>query len=469
MREFDFLVIGSGPAGQKAAIQGAKSGKSVCLVEAESQVGGMCVHKGTIPSKALRESAQRYKNAHTLLNTDQPTELPPLMSNVGRIIDAHDAYILAQLERNNIVCIHGRATFVDAHTAEIVSPGGKLNKVCAKQIFIATGSMPRQPDNIAIDHEYVLDSDSILSMNYLPQSMLVLGGGVIACEYASVFASLGVEVTLVDRFPLPLGFLDEDLPNRFIAEFEAEGGRFIGEQKIASAAFDGISQVALKLEDGSVLKAEKMLVAMGRISNVSGLGLAATGVEVSELNLVEVNEFCQTNVPHIYAVGDVIGPPSLASSSMEQGRRAACHALGLDQIGLSNMIPVGIYAIPELSSVGLTEAQARSTYGEVLVGYAEFSEVARGLITGSLNGMLKMIADPDGEQLLGVHIVGEGASELIHLGQMALIEQTPVNRFVEQIFNFPTLAEAYRVAALNIRGQLNHSVNQLTSVSKATR
>lgn len=456
MLNYDFLVIGSGPAGQKAAVQGAKAGKSVCLVESETQVGGMCVHKGTIPSKALRESALRYKNAHLLLETVQPTELAPLMQNVGRVINAHDNYISAQLTRNNIHCVHGRATFIDDRTVNVVSPGGKTQKIKAETIFIATGSLPRLPENIAIDHEHVLDSDSILSMNYLPASMLVLGGGVIACEYASVFAGLGVEVTLVDRFPNPLGFLDEDLPPRFVAEFEAAGGRFLGNQTIESASFDGYSEVVLKLADGERLTAEKMLVALGRVSNVKGLAVDRAGVEINEINLVQVNDFCQTNAAHIYAVGDVIGPPSLASSSMEQGRRAACHALGIDQSGLSNMIPVGIYAIPELSAVGLTEAQARAAYGEVVVGYAEFTEIARGLITGTLNGMLKMIADPDGVELLGVHIVGEGASELIHLGQMALSEGTPIDRFVEQIFNFPTLAEAYRVAALSIKGQVQN-------------
>lgn len=456
MIKVDFLVIGSGPAGQKAAIQGAKSGKRVCLVESEANVGGMCVHKGTIPSKALRESALRYKNAHKLLETVRPTELAPLMQNVERVINAHDNYISAQLSRNHITCLHGRTSFIDRHSVNIVSPGGKVQKVIADTIFIATGSLPRLPENISIDHEHILDSDSILSMNYLPASMLVLGGGVIACEYASVFAGLGCEVTLVDRFPNPLGFLDEDLPPRFVAEFEASGGKFLGNQKIESASFDGYSEVVLNLADGVQLTAEKMLVAQGRVSNVKGLNLAQVGVQINDINLVQVNDYCQTNIPNIYAIGDVIGPPSLASSSMEQGRRAACHALGIKQDSLSNMIPVGIYAIPELSAVGLTEAQARVTHGDVVVGYAEFTEIARGLITGTLNGMLKMIADPDGVELLGVHIVGEGASELIHLGQMAMSEGIPVDRFVEQIFNFPTLAEAYRVAALSIKGQVQN-------------
>lgn len=468
MTEYDFLVIGSGPAGQKAAIQGAKQGRSVCMVETAAKVGGMCVHRGTIPSKALRESAQRYRSAHKLLGTDQPTALPPLMSNVDRVIEGHDRYISDQLQRNQIDLIHGRASFSSNDTVSVISPGGATQQLTAKKIFIATGSVPRQPDNIAIDHEHILDSDSILAMNYLPRSMLVLGGGVIACEYASVFASLGVEVTLVDRFPLPLGFLDEDLPARFIREFERSGGRFIGEQNIIKANFDGLSKVSLELESGQTLEAEKMLVALGRISNIKGLGIESTGVKLNAMNLIEVNEHCQTHVPHIYAVGDVIGPPSLASSSMEQGRRAACHALGIDQRGGSNMIPVGIYAIPELSSVGLTEAQARATYGDIIVGYAEFSEVARGLIADSSDGVLKMIADVKGEQLLGVHIVAEGASDLIHLGQMALIEGMPISSFVDQVFNFPTFAEAYRVAALSIQGQVQGQDTDVSAAASAS-
>ncbi|MBV1879434.1 MAG: Si-specific NAD(P)(+) transhydrogenase [Pseudomonadales bacterium] len=454
MDECDFLIIGSGPAGQKAAVQGAKAGLNVVLVESEPQVGGMCVHKGTIPSKALRESARRYQSAHRIFKTDTPTELAPLMKNVNRVVDAHDAYISAQLKRNNIQCIRGKAKFLSPHQVEITHPGRGITVVTARFIFIATGSRPRHPPDIEIDHEYVLDSDSILSMNYLPQSMIVLGGGVIACEYASVFLSLGTEVTLVDRFELPLGFLDQDLAENFVAEFESKGGTFVGRQNVRSAKFDGVAAVRLDLQDGTSLQSEKLLVAQGRISAVNGLGIQSTGVNITDLKLIEVNQYCQTNIPHIYAVGDVIGPPSLASSSMEQGRRAACHAIGDEKSALDEAIPIGIFAIPELASVGLTEAAAIAKHGRVLIGYAKFKEVARGLIAGSSEGMLKMIADDSGEYILGVHIVGEGAAELIHLGQMAILNRTQVEMFVEQVFNFPTLAEAYRVAALQIRGQL---------------
>ncbi len=450
----DFLVIGSGPAGQKAAIQGAKAGLDVVLVESEPKLGGICVHKGTIPSKALRESALRFKNARRLLKSELPTELAALMQNVEAVVNAHDNYISAQISRSQIRRIQGKARFVSTHEVEVFKAGGDPKYFHAEKIFVATGSQPRHPYNVKVDHEYILDSDSILSMNYLPHSLIVVGGGVIACEYASVFLSLGTEVTLIDKFDLPLGFLDEDLAQRFITEFKSKGGKFLGKSSIKQAAFDEISSVNVTLENGCQMSAEKLLVAQGRISCVEGLDIDKAGVDVTDMKLISVNKNCQTNVPHIYAVGDVIGPPSLASSSMEQGHRAACHALGNERNGLDHIIPIGIYAIPELASVGLSEAAARHEFVEPIIGYAEFKEVARGLIAGSEDGMLKMIAHPDGNRLLGVHIVGEGAAELIHVGQMALASGSGIDTFVDQIFNFPTLAEAYRVAALNIQDQV---------------
>ena len=466
MQNCDFLVIGSGPAGQKAAIQGAKAGRRVVLVESEPQVGGMCVHKGTIPSKALRESATRFRSARRLLNSEQPTELAPLMRNVNRVVNANDAYISAQLDRNHIQRMRGKAKFTSEFELLITMPGGGAVSIRADKIFIATGSKPRHPPDIQIDHEYVLDSDSILSMNYLPESMIVLGGGVIACEYASVFLSLGTQVTLIDRFKLPLGFLDDILARMFIAEFESKGGKFLGQKLVTQAGFNGVDAVDTELDDGTQLQAEKLLVAQGRVSSIDGLNIDAAGVAVTDMKLITVNSYCQTNVPHIYAIGDVIGPPSLASSSMEQGRRAACHALGFPKTEVDHSIPIGIFSIPELAAVGLTEVEARSEFGDVIIGIAEFKEVARGLIAGEEKGILKMIADPRGEQLLGVHIAGEGAAELIHLGQMGMITGMEVNTFVEQVFNFPTLAEAYRVAALSITGQaINRQLGSVRTVA----
>lgn len=276
---------------------------------------------------------------------------------------------------------------------------------------------------------------------------------MIASEYASIFALLGVQVTMIDTADRPLKFLDQELTKQFCEAFETTGGRYRGEQHIQSAHWDGFSKVITHLDNGEVFESEKMLVALGRVANLDHLNIQAAGLVPTPRGLIAVNAHCQTTVPHIYAVGDVIGPPSLASCSMEQGRRAVCHALGLDSGAAPEHIPMGIYTIPEMSSVGLGEQEAIEKFGGALIGRAHFHEIARGQISGMTNGLLKMVADARGEKLLGVHIVGEGATELIHIGQMGLLHHIDIDRFVDNIFNFPTLAEAYRVAALDIAKQ----------------
>jgi NAD(P) transhydrogenase len=330
---------------------------------------------------------------------------------------------------------------------------GITQTLTADTIVIATGSRPRAPVDIPIDHEHILDSDSILSMIYLPRSLTVLGGGIIASEYASIFAALGVHVTIIDRADRPLQFFDPELIRTFVQSFEQGGGRYCGTQAIRDVRWDGISQVVTTLQDGQEITGDKMLVALGRQANLEELNLSATGLSVTEKGTLAVNEHCQTAIPHIYGVGDLIGPPGLASSGMEQGRRAVCHALGLPEGRSVNAILIGIYTIPEMSSFGLDEAAGRKRYREVMVGRSKFNEIARGQISGIQNGLLKMIADPTGEYILGVQIIVEGATELIHVGQMALQHAATVDSFVENIFNFPTLAETYRVAALDIVGQ----------------
>jgi NAD(P) transhydrogenase len=290
-------------------------------------------------------------------------------------------------------------------------------------------------------------------MEYLPESLIVLGGGIIASEYASVFASLGVAVTMIDRYERPLGFLDGEIVDRFVASLARMGARYVGPAKVASVRWDGVSRVVVRLEDGTELTAEKVLSAAGRVANVEGLDLARAGLSLAPSGHIAVDEHCRTAVPNIYAVGDVIGPPALASASMEQGRRGSAHALGIDLGTLGDTIPMGIYSIPEISSVGLDEARARRAGTPVLVGRACFDEIARGQISGIQDGMLKIVADPRGV-FLGAQIVGEGATELIHIAQMALLGRFDVSKFIENIFNFPTLAEAYRVAALKVTAQI---------------
>jgi len=296
-------------------------------------------------------------------------------------------------------------------------------------------------------------------MLYLPSSLTVLGGGVIASEYASIFQTLGVKVTMIDRYPRPLGFLDADLTEKFVNNFESSGGTWMGQKNVTSVQWDGLANVITECDDGTVVKSEKLLCAAGRLANVNDLKIENAGLTLNERGLVSVNEDLRTEVDNIYASGDVIGPPSLASASMEQGRRASCNALGISVGDMNQLIPSGIYGIPELSSVGLTEQQAKEKYGDIIVGKALFEEVARGQISGLQDGMLKLVCDGDGQKVLGVMVVGEGATELVHIGQMALLANANVDIFVESIFNFPTLAEAYRVAALAVIGQRTAASN----------
>ena len=327
-------------------------------------------------------------------------------------------------------------------------------------IVIASGLRPRTPPDIPVDHENVLDSDSILSMIYFPRTLTVLGGGVIASEYVSIFSLLGVEVTMVDSAPRPLMFLDEEITCKFVASFRRFGGRYLGEEQVRSVRWDGVSQVKTELESGEVIDSDKMLVALGRSANVEGLGLDDLNIEQDGRGQIMVDEEYRTNVRNIYAVGDVIGPPALASCSMEQGRRAICHALNIEVGHAFEVVPMGVYAVPELASVGLSEKQAREKYGEIIVGRADFEEIARGQIAGIQDGLLKIVGDAEGRRLLGVQIVGDGATDLIHLGEMALLNGNEVGIFLDNVMNFPTLAEAYRVAALNLINKVPEHARQ---------
>jgi NAD(P) transhydrogenase len=455
---FDIIVIGAGPAGQKAAIQGAKAGKRVALIERERGIGGSCVYRGTIPSKTLRESAlqlDRLKSAGAAFDFSlkPDIQIATLLSRLENVISAHDTFMSRQLRRNGISLLHGRAGFLDAHTIEMLTVDGGRQSLTAEAIILATGSRPRNPENIPVDHEHILDSDSLLSMIYLPRSLTIIGGGVIGCEYASIFALLGTQVTLIDRAPSPLQFMDHELVTHFVKLFEQQGGRYLGGQQILKVRWDGAAHVVTTLKDNPPVKSEKLLVALGRQANIEDLNLAAAGLTATEKGTVSVNQFCQTDVPHIYAVGDMVGAPALASKAMEQGRRAARHALNLPVGDAASTIPLGIYTIPEMASIGLDEEAARERYRNPLIGRAKFEEVARAQISGAGQGLLKMVADPSGEQLLGVQIVGDSATELVHVGQSALQQGATIESFIDNIFNFPTYAESYRIAALDILGQ----------------
>jgi NAD(P) transhydrogenase len=454
---FDVLVLGAGPAGHKAAIQAAKAGRRVLVVERQSAPGGECVHHGTIPSKTLREIAAYLQGLRARTEGEIDIALPAetrvasMMRRLRAVRGSHERFLAAQLERNRVAFWHGRARFLARDEVEVRSPDGSSRRVRAALIVIATGSKPRRPSNVPVDHENVLDSDSILSLIYLPTSLTVLGSGVIACEFASLFAALGVRVTLVDTASRPLAFLDPELTEPFVAAFVRQGGTLELEQHIESVRCDA-NAVVTTLGDGRELSAEKCLCALGRIADVQDLDLGAAGLSLTSRGHIPVDENLRTPVEGIYAAGDVVGPPALAATAIEQGRRAVRHGLGLEMNRAGEHVPIGIYTLPEIGSVGLTEDAARAAFGDVLVGRAHFKELARAHINGQTEGLLKLIAARDGK-ILGAHAVGEGATELVHVAQMALAGNLTLEAFVDNVFNFPTLAEAYRVAAIDATAQ----------------
>ncbi|MFT4541526.1 MAG: NAD(P) transhydrogenase [Planctomycetota bacterium] len=456
--QFDLIVIGSGPAGQKAAIQGSKAGRKILIVERERDPGGECVQHGTIPSKTLRETAAsltglRKRTGGCLdleLGTD--TKLRALMGRVEEVLEAHCTFIGEQLERNDVVLLRGRASFLDKNTVQVRSLGGVDNCYTAKTIVIAAGSRPRNPKGLGVDHEHIFDSDSILSLAYLPASLLVIGAGVIACEFATVFQALGVSVTIIDKGERPMPFLDPELSERLVSDFSDAGGVYLpGVEPESIEVLEG-GGTRTRLSDGQELLCDKAFVALGRTASLAGLGLEELGVELTNRGHIKVDKNLQTTVPNIYAVGDIIGPPALAATAMEQGRRAVQHALGLE-IGVGHQfMPVGIYTIPEIAGVGISSAEADV---KTIVGRANFSEVARGHIIGATVGVLKLVADAEGRYILGAHVIGEGATELVHLGQIAMLGRLDVDTLIDNIFNFPTMAEAYRIAAFDIVQQRN--------------
>jgi len=458
--EFDYVIIGSGPGGQNSAIQAANAGKTVAIIDKEINVGGHCVYYGTIPSKTLREAALAINKLKKFCNLfdfkmREDLEVQTLLSRLDNVLSAHNELIRKQLHKNNIEIFHGRASFIDRNHIQIYKMDGSKIVLRAKFIVIASGSSPRVPEDIYVDHEHILDSDSILNLIYIPQSLLILGSGVIACEYASTFALLGTKVTILEKYDRPLSFMDKELTDIYIEELESYGGEFRGNSVYKSVVWDGVSEVKIEIESNDehkireTLSAQKVLFALGRVANLDKLKLQNINIEITDRNLIKVDDNYKTNIDNIYAVGDVIGFPALASTSMEQGRLAVSHSLGLYIAKKFKDLPIGIYAIPELASIGLTEEQANSNYQKIYIGRAFFDEVARAQISGINAGLLKIITDEE-LNILGVHIIGEDASNLIHIGEMAILNNNKATIFIENIMNFPTMAEAYRIATLDL-------------------
>ena len=457
MRRYDVLVVGSGPGGQKAAIQAAKLGKKVVIIEKSPFLGGAGIHTGTLPSKTLRETALIYSGfkqraifgLQLILNRD--VTLSELLHRKTEVTRAQMEVILDQFSRNRVEVAYGTASFVDEHTMVVRADGSSSEEYQADFIILAPGSRPSRPSDVPFDSAHIYDSDTILGLDRIPANLTVIGGGVIGCEYACIFAALGVKVSLVDKKQRLLNFADEEVVTNLMYWMRHSGVTMRLNEEVTGIKVEGPCKVATRLKSGKVIVAEKLLYTMGRMGNSDSLNLAAVGLKADSKGLISVNESFQTGIPHIYAIGDVIGFPSLASTSMEQGRRAVCHALEIEgrTCEVPGFIPYGIYTIPEISMVGETEESLSLKGVPYETGCAYFHEVARGQIIGDTHGMLKLIFDRNTRKLLGVHIVGERASELIHIGQAVMSYGGPIDYFKDAVFNYPTLSDAYKEAALN--------------------
>ncbi len=472
MLHYDVVVIGSGPAGENGAITAALAGKKVALVEKEAYPGGASANTGTIPSKALRETAlaiqqARSRDAHGIeVRVSGTVTIPELMGRRGLVTSREHSRIRNALNRAGVEQFRGTASFADPHTIKIKIPGGGgiYQDLQADVVLLASGTRPVHPPQYAIDNVRVYDSDSILLLDRVPRSLAILGGGVAGCEYASLFAALGVHVSLIDSKERLLPWLDAEL-SLSMQDLFAMAGIDLNQQIRAQRLELGDRDVLVTLSDGSRLVAEKVLVAAGRTGNVELLNLPAAGLAATEKGLIEVNRDYQTAVPHIYAAGDLVGFPMLASVSMEQGRVAMSHACGLARRGIPGMLPVGIYTIPEVSAVGETEEALRAKGRRYVAGKTTLVGNARANLIGEAVGFLKLLADADDGKVLGVHCIGPHASELVHLGQAVMAHGGDVHYFAEAVFNYPTLGEAYKYAAFEALDRMRE--RQVTHIDRA--
>jgi NAD(P) transhydrogenase len=456
---FDLIVIGCGPAGEKAGAQAAYFGKRVAVIERAPYVGGSCINTGTVPSKTLRESALYFSGLKQrgLYGIDYSLKenltVHDFMHHEREVVEMERRRILKNLELHGIEFVQGQAAFEDAHTVAVTGTNG-TRRLRGEVILISTGSKPNRPSEIAFDDVHTFDSDTFLQMERIPRSLAVIGGGVIGCEYASIFMALGVDVTLVDGRDRLLPFLDNEISERLRERLASLGMHFWFNERPVKTE-NSSSGVRLTMKSGKALETEAALFAAGRRAAVDGLQLEKAGLALNDRGYIPVDENYRTAVPHIYAAGDVIGFPALASTSMEQGRVAVCHAFGLKyKQRVASLLPMGIYTIPEISAAGETEESCKEKKIEYVVGRAHYANNARGHITGDTAGMLKLIFARTDKKLLGVSIIGENATELIHIGMMVLDNGLTIDEFIEQVFNYPTLSEAYKYAAYDGLGNL---------------
>lgn len=455
MQEFDLICIGSGPAGQRAAVQASKLGKRVAVVEKQACVGGVCIETGTIPSKTFREAVRRlYSQEQAESGGSHAGPIRPtmerLMRQVSGVVGRESQVVHDSLARNDIKVFQGAARFVGSHELVVSGFNGDETLRAAK-FLIAVGTRPADSRGIALDGEIAVTSDSLLHLKRLPRSVVVVGAGVIGIEYASMFAALGLKVTVVDKRPRPLEFLDHEIVDELIHQLRKVDVTFRCGDGLKSLEIAGgdRKQALLELESGKYLIAEMVLISTGRVGCTEGLGLEAVGLEADDRGRIKTDAHFQTAVPHIYAAGDVIGYPSLAATSSEQGRLAALHMFGGETQPLGDRFPIGIYSIPEISMMGETEEALTAKKVPYETGIARYNETARGQILGDHSGMFKMIFHRDTERLLGVHCIGSGATELVHIGQAVMLLGGGLDYFINSVFNYPTLAECYKIAALN--------------------
>lgn len=460
---YDLIVIGSGPGGQKAAIAAAKLGKRVAVIEKRAVVGGVCSNTGTIPSKSLRAAALHltgylersfygasYRVKERLVFED-------LLQRTHRVIASEIQVIRDQLTRNSVTLVQGIARFVGPHTIEVTRHDKDVDRYDADFFVIAVGTKPARPTHVPFEDGKVVDSDGILRLGRIPRTMTVVGAGIIGIEYASIFSALGVEVTIVEKRPSMLEFVDREIVDSLAYQLRERGVIFRFNEEVASIVVDG-DRVRATLASGKHVVSGALLYSAGRQGATAELGLEEVGVAPDNRGRIAVNAQWRTIAPHVFAVGDVIGFPSLASTSMEQGRLAACAAFGKEATCLPDLFPVGIYSIPEISMVGKTEEELTASSTPYEVGLARYREISRGQLTGDDTGILKMLFHRESRALLGVHAIGTDATELIHVGQAVMALGGTLDYFVRTVFNYPTFAECYKVAALDALNKLHEAM-----------
>ena len=459
--DYDLVCIGSGPAGQRAAVQAAKLGQRVAIVEKRRRVGGVCIDTGTIPSKTLREAVVTFSGLAgkgdrlPWAKLDARPTCQQLFAGVDTVISREIEVIENQLRRNDVAVLTGEASFLDPHTLKIHSEG-VWRQVTAAHVLIAVGTQPLPPPGIEPDGQVILTTDDVVRLTQLPRTLSVVGAGVIGIEYASIFAALGIAVTLVERRDRLLEFLDREIVDELLHQMRSRNVTMRFGEAVASidVAAGPPRKAVLHLESGKRIVTDMALFSAGRVAATSPLDLAAAGLEADDRGRLRVDAQFRTAVPHIFAAGDVIGYPSLAATSSEQGRLAACAAFGIEAGPLAAHFPIGIYAIPEISMVGAPEHELTMSKIPYETGVARYREIARGQILGDHGGMFKMLFHREDHRLLGIHCIGTGATELVHIGQAVLGLGGGLDYFLRTVFNYPTLAECYKVAALDASNKL---------------